>query len=322
MKKILRLVIIGALTVAIVKSSNFGFRIWSKSFVQPSNVNAELSERLKSHVYELSEKIGERSVFKYEQLNQARDYIVRQLESFGYGAEFQTYTVYGKESKNIIAVKRGRERPGEIIIVGAHYDSCSNPGADDNASGVAVLLELARLMNDEENSRTIKFIAFVNEEPPFFQSEEMGSKIYAKAAREKGENIKAAIILEMVGYYTDKANAQKYPPFFGFFYPNKGNFICVAGNFSSRQLVKKVVSGFKKHSQFPIESFTGPSFVPGLDFSDNRSFWQEGYPAVMITDTAFYRNPYYHSQEDTYEKLNYESMAEVIKGLRKILDLE
>lgn len=252
-------------------------------------------------------------------MNEAVKYISEQFALFGYNVEFQDYTVSNRIAKNIIALKPGIKQPQEIIIVGAHYDTCFNPGADDNASGVAGLLELARFMADKEMNRSIKFIAFVNEEPPFFKTEDMGSRVYAKAARRKGENIKAALILEMIGHYSDRLHSQRYPLFFGPFYPNKANFIAVVGNLLSRRIIKNVVLNFRNQARFPIESVVTFSFIQGVDFSDHWSFWKEGYPAVMITDTAFYRSPHYHCGSDTAEKLNYEDMAEVIGGLGAVL---
>ncbi len=283
--------------------------------MESAEKNPELVERLKAHVYKLSAEIGDRSIFEYAQLTAAADYITQEFKAAGYRVEFQEYSVKGVKVKNIIATKKGETRPEEVIIVGAHYDTCFNPGADDNASAVAGLLEIAKFISPRETSRTIKFITFVNEEPPFFKSEKMGSWIYARAAKKRKENIQGAVILESLGYYSDEPNSQRYPPFLGLFYPNKANFICVVGNFTSGKLVKRVVSAFKKVSRFPIESFTGPSFVPGVTFSDHWSFWQEGFPAVMVTDTAFLRYPHYHSQADTYEKLDYPNMAEVVRGL-------
>lgn len=283
--------------------------------MNPTEQNNGLAKILESHVYKLAQEIGDRSVFKIEKLDQAAEYITQTLRSFGYNVEFQSYTLFNETVKNIIATKIGVRRPDEIIIVAAHYDTCFNPGADDNASAVAALIEIARDISDKQTNCSIKFIAFVNEEPPFFKTKDMGSRVYTKEARAKGENIQAAVILETIGYYSDKTNSQRYPPLFGLFYPNKGNFIGIIGDFHSRWLVKKVVSSFKRQTQFPVESVVAFSFVAGVDFSDHWSFWQEGYPAVMVTDTAFYRNPNYHSSSDTYETLNYESMAEVVRGL-------
>lgn len=303
----------------VVKVSTLGWKFSGKKFVVPPRGNEELARDLKSYVYKLSHDIGDRSVFKYDKLKEAEYFVAQTLGSFGYQVRFQNYMVKGRTVTNIIATRQGQVRPGEVIIVGAHYDTCFNPGADDNASAVAGLLELARFFADKNPARTVKFIAFVNEEPPFYHTPEMGSRFYTINARSSGEDIKAALILEMIGYYDNEYFSQRYPPFIGPFYPNRGNFITVVGNLSYRWLVKRVASSFRKHTSFPVESIS-LGFLPGVDFSDHWSFWQEKYPAVMITDTAFYRNPYYHSGEDTPEKLNYEYMAEVVKGLSGVVE--
>ena len=315
----MRLIIIAVVTFIVLKATTFGWHFFTTSFSQLTKEKSVLVKTLEFHVHKLADEIGDRSVFNYEKLDEAARYITQAFQSFGYNVEFQSYNVSNKEVKNIIAFKQGAQKPDEIIIVGAHYDTCYNPGADDNASAVAGLLELARFLSGEQINRSIKFIAFVNEEPPFFTTEDMGSVVYVREAKTKGENIKGALILEMIGYYTDRPNSQRYPLFYGLFYPNKGNFIAVVGNPQSRHLLKQVTSIFRKHSQFPIESVLSFGFAPGADFSDHWSFWKTGYPALMITDTAFYRNPHYHSSSDTYEKLNYESMAEVVRGLNAVL---
>lgn len=305
------------LIFTVVRVSTFGWRFRKLPDMKPEDKNAV--GLLRAHVYRLSHEIGDRNLFQDGKLDEAAGYIVAQLESYGYRPESQEYTVSGRSVGNIIARKEGLKKPEEVIVVGAHYDTCFNPGADDNASAVAGLLELARTLAGEETDRTIKFIAFVNEEPPFFKSENMGSSVYAKKARGRGEDIKAALILEMIGYYSDKPNSQKYPPLFGPFYPNRGDFVCVVGSCRHRRLVRKVSAIFKKNSAFPVETVVAPSFVPGVDFSDHWSFWREGYPAVMVTDTAFYRYAHYHQPTDTYEKLDYESMAAVVEGLRGVV---
>ncbi len=301
-------------TVAIIVTSGFGWRFWGRQFMKTEKENTQLVERLKNHVYKLAHENGDRSVFQYEELKEVERYIRKELSLFGYEIELQGYKIDRKEVTNIIAIKNGTTKPEEIVILSAHYDTCFNPGADDNASGVSVLLELARSLSSIPTNRTLKFIAFVNEEPPFFKTEEMGSMVYVREARKKKEDIKASLVFESVGYYLDTPNSQHYPPLFGFFYPNKGNFIAIAGNFSSGWLAKNVVSSFRENTEFPIESVVTFGFVPGVDFSDNWSFWKGGYPSIMITDTAFYRNPHYHSASDTYEKLDYEAMAELVKG--------
>ena len=318
----MRLLIIIVVTLLFGFLSMHGWRLWTSGQQVIRQTDAQLATRLQAHVYRLSQEIGERSVFQYDNLEEAKKYIREQLTLFGYQVEYQDYYASGKQVSNIIAAKPGNKHPEEIVIVGAHYDSCFNPGADDNASGVAGLLELARQLKDQQTKRTIRFIAFVNEEPPFFKTEQMGSRVYSRQAKLEGEDIKAVIILEMIGSYSQKPNSQRYPPLFGLFYPNKANFIGVIGNFPSRWLVSQVACAFKQKSQFPLESVTTFGFVPGVDFSDHWSFWQEGYPAVMVTDTAFYRNAYYHSAADTYQTLDYESMAAVVTGLRfSLLDI-
>ena len=314
----LRLIAIAVITIVVAKLTTFGWQGILQSpgvYLKDSN----LAQRLKQHVIKLSHEIGNRSVFEYSNLLEAADYISRQLRGYGFLVKFQEYTVEGKVVKNIIAEKTGSHKPDEIIIVGAHYDTCFNPGADDNASAVAVLLELAKSQAGRENSRTIRFIAFVNEEPPFFKTENMGSFVYAAQAREKQEDIKAAVILEMLGCYSDKLASQRYPLLIGPFFPNRGNFVAVVGNLANRDLVKQVSNHFLQASRFPIRSAVLFDFVPGVDFSDHWSFWQNGFPAVMLTDTAFYRYAYYHSSKDTYEKLNYQSMAAVVEALEAVI---
>ena len=279
-----------------------------------------LENNLREHVRVLSSEIGERNMDRYENLQAAGHYIVETLRGLGYSVEFQPYLVEGKEVRNLIATHPARRLSEETIIVGAHYDSIvGSPGADDNASGVSGLLELARLFSRGPNSKTLKFIAFTNEEPPYFQTREMGSRVYARWAKEQGEKIVAMICLEMIGYYRDRRGSQQYPPGLGFFYSDTGNFISIVGHLRYRGLLRKIKVAFQEHSTLPVESIAGLSLIPGVDFSDHASFWREGFPAVMITDTAFYRNPHYHSVSDTLETLDYQRMAEVVKGLYHVL---
>lgn len=276
---------------------------------------------LKAHVIKLSKEVGERNYLYYGPLDKAADYIIAEFKEYGYAPQIQSYNIGNKIYKNIIAVKSGNKSPQEVVIIGAHYDSVAgSPGANDNGSGVAALLKLSQLCSGLNTDRTIKFIAFVNEEPPFYLSGDMGSRIYAKDAKRRREDIKAMISLETIGYYSEKPKSQSYPfLFYRFFYPDKANFIAVVGNFTSRRLVKKIKDTFKRNSTFNIESVVAPEIVPGVNFSDHDSFWRYGYRACMITDTAFYRYPYYHTPEDTYEKISYNKLAEVAKGLYYIL---
>ncbi len=203
-------------------------------------------------------------------------------------------------------------------MIGAHYDTVTGtPGADDNASGIAGLLELARLLNNQSFDKTVRFVAFALEEPPLFRSKFMGSYVYAQSLKKKGEDIKGMICLEMIGYFTDKPESQFFPlSFFRWIFPNKGNFIIFVSNLQSKFFLNRVKSGFKKGADLPVESLSTQSIVPGIDFSDHRSFWKFGYNALMVTDTAFYRNPNYHGIGDVPETLDYARMAEVVLGLK------
>lgn len=291
--------------------------------VLPGDMN-DLTETLQKHVEVLSKEIGERNYIRYESLNQAAAYIERTFREFGYHPESQFYDWQGRKYRNIFVTRSGDSIPEEIIVVGAHYDSViGTPGADDNASGVAGLLELARFFADLEPKRTVRFAAFTNEEPPFFRTRNMGSRIFAGEARQKGEKIVAMVCLEMIGYFSDRKGAQGYPlPFMDNFYPDTADFIAVVGNLRSRSLVREVARGLKSQSAVGVESLATFEWVPGVDFSDHYSFYKEGYPAVMVTDTAFYRNAHYHMPTDTARTLHYPSMAQVVLGLRQsILDL-
>lgn len=287
-----------------------------------NNLGAEkMLENLKRHTVILSKDIGERNFMQYQNLERAAGYIKQEFKNYGYQPQEQVYDLAGKTFRNIIAIKRGKVLANKIIVVCAHYDSVvGSPGADDNASGVAGLLELARLLSKEELKKTVKFIAFTNEEPPFYLTKDMGSFHYAQEAKRKSEDIEAVFCLESIGYYSDKRKSQGYPFGLSLFYPDRANFIAVAGNLTSCFLVKRIVKDFRKHSGFSIEYLVAPIFLaPAISFSDHASFWKFGYRATMITDTAFYRNSYYHTGQDTPEKLNYEYMAQVIDGLYKVI---
>lgn len=294
-------------------------------FIPLNKVNGveinQLQENLKRHVKVLSSDIGERNFDNYSNLERAAKYIRDELKNLGYPTSEQVYYIKDLAYRNIIATKEGTGQKDKVIILGAHYDSViGSPGADDNGSGVAGLLELARILYKDDLNKTIKFIAFTNEEPPLFMTRFMGSFKYAKQAKVKDEDIQAMLCLESIGYYRQEKGSQSYPIGLGFFYPDKGNFIVVASNLNSGPLLKKVVKEFKVSSTFPLEYLIAPIFLAqAISFSDNWSFWKMGYRAVMITDTAFYRNPYYHTSGDTLDKLDFQSMSELIKGLYPVL---
>ena len=322
-KKLLYYIVFAAAAAAVIKVTTFGWDFRGHTEAEKSGrAGAEI--RLRSHVVKLARDIGNRDLFQNNNrsLKASLDYISSELKSYGYKVEYQEYPSSGVKVKNIIAVKPDLSAPGEIIIVGAHYDSCGNPGADDNASGVAGVLELAKRLAGKPSARTVKFLAFVNEEPPFFRTKDMGSFVYASEAAGKKEDIKGAIVLEMIGYYSDAHFSQHYPPLIGAFYPNRGDYLALVSNFNSRRLALEIRDSFKSASALPLETAILPSMVPGADLSDHRNFWKYGYPAVMFTDTAFYRNRNYHQQTDTPETLDYSRMAVFLDGLEKaVLDL-
>jgi len=278
----------------------------------------EVTENLYRHVEHLSVKIGERHLWKNNSLSQAADYIKSVLTSYGYEVWRQTYTCYGKSVSNLIVEKKGEDE--EVLIIGAHYDTVpGTPGADDNASGLAGLLELARLHRPCSNRKTLVFAAFANEEPPCFGSPHMGSMVYAKHLRDLRTAVEVMISLEMIGYFSQEM-IQTYPlPFMRFFYPKRGDYIGVVGNFPSRKYVSYIKKGIKKKSSINACSLTAPEFFGGINLSDNYSFWHHGFRAIMITDTSFFRNRNYHLETDTIDTVHFEQMAEVVIGLHLTL---
>lgn len=296
-------------------------------------VNSErLQSNLKTHVIELAQKIGFRNTIQYEGLNRARDYIVESFESLGYKVELERYTVvqrrgfdlYGPEKTlpvvevaNVIAQKQGDT--DEKLILGAHYDTVIGTlGADDNASGVAALLELARLLKDSQHRATIKFIAYVNEEPPYFQTEEMGSFVSAELSAKRREKVLGMISLECIGFFSDAANSQKYPAPLKYFYPDQGNFVSFVGNRASRTLVKRSIEAFRRANVLPSEGASLPEVIREIGFSDQWSYWIRGYKALMVTDTAHLRNPNYHTMQDTADSLDYDRMSRVVEGMLQV----
>lgn len=264
----------------------------------------------------LAEAIGERNVFRPRALSEAAEYIDQQWSDMGYEVTPQTYEVQGVRCSNLEIASVGARQPEQILLIGAHYDSVfGSPGANDNGSGVAAMLEIARQFTNLDLDRTVRFVAFVNEEPPFFLSGEMGSLVYARAARERGDDIRLMVSLETIGCYSERPGSQQYPPFFRYFYPDRGNFVGFVSNFRSRPMLSRFVTAFRQQSEFPAEAAATFSWVPGVAWSDHRSFWRTGYRALMVTDTAFYRYPHYHAPTDTADKLNYSALAAVTDGL-------
>jgi Zn-dependent M28 family amino/carboxypeptidase len=284
----------------------------------------QIKTNLTRHISYLADDIGERNVIAYEPLQKTAQYIESNLKEFEYEVKSQEYTVQMRKVRNLIAEIPGGTKANEIVVIGAHYDTVYDcPGADDNSSGVAALLELARILKGSRPPRTVRFVAFVNEEPPWFQTDDMGSLVYAEQAHKLKENIVAAISIETIGMYSDAEGSQQYPAGFKSLYPSKGNFIAFIGNLGSRGLVRDAVRSFRASTKFPSEGNAVPAAIPGVGWSDHWSFWQQGYPAIMVTDTALFRNPNYHQPTDKPGTLDYDRMARVVHGLSGVVsDLE
>jgi hypothetical protein len=234
----------------------------------------------------------------------------------GYRVTPQTYEVDSIPCSNLEVTHAGIKHPEQILLIGAHYDSVSgSPGANDNGSGAAALLEIARLLKEVETDCTVRFVAFVNEEPPFFFRRQMGSMVYAREARKRNDDIRLMISLEMLGYYSEVPGSQRYPPLFRFFYPDRANFIAFVSNLRSRRMLHRFSAAFRWHSQFPAEHVATFWWIPGVAWSDHLAFWRQGYRALMVTDTAFNRYPHYHAATDLPDELDYASMAAVTEGV-------
>ncbi len=320
-KKLLLSTIVG--TVSIVSAGCRGLPGKSYRGELPTRDGQlqHLSDELRRDVGHLAVDIGERNVRnRPQELAAAADWIEAEFRAAGFDVQRQEYQVAGVTCCNLQAERAGTTRADEIVVVGAHYDTAAGtPGANDNTSGVAATLALARRFSRLKTDRTLRFVAFVNEEPPYFQTEQMGSLVYARGCKERDENVVAMLSLETIGYYSDEPGSQKYPKPFSLLYPSEGNFIGFIGNTASVGLVRQAVATFRENEQFPSESAALPEIIPGIGFSDQWSFWQEGYPALMVTDTAMFRYPYYHTPEDTIDKMDFERMARVVRGLEKVV---
>ena len=292
-----------------------------------STAEVGLRAELIADVQTLGGQIGERNMTRYSQLNAAVDFIEDSFSRTGLHPRRDSYELHGRACHNIEAEIRGAQgaavsKPPAIILVGAHYDSVfGSPGANDNGSGVAAMLALARRFAGKPAKHTLRFVAFVNEEPPYFLSEQMGSFVYASRCKARGDQIRAMISLETIGYFSDAPHSQTYPSIgLGAFYPNVGNFIGFVGNIRSRALLRQVLSLFRAQGKIPSEGAALPAFIPGVSWSDQWSFWQHGYPGIMITDTAPFRYPHYHSVTDTPDKLDYDRFALVVSGMHKVIE--
>ena len=270
--------------------------------------------RLRAHVEALAGTIGERHLLRPHALAAAADYIDAAWQAQGYVPERETFTVGGTDCANLVVTRPGRL--DEILLIGAHYDTVrGSPGADDNASGVAALLELSRAFSTIAPSLTVRFVAFTNEEPPFFFTHQQGSVVHARAARARGERIALMISLEMLGYSTTRPGSQRYPPLFRWFYPDRGDFLGFVSDLRSRRPMQRAAAAFRAASGLPLETCATFRWIPGVGWSDHAPFWRQGYRAFMVTDTAFHRNPNYHTAGDVPGTLDYGRFAAAVDGL-------
>jgi hypothetical protein len=274
-------------------------------------------DSLRKHVGRIASTTDFRSFEHPDVLDRAASYIRGYWQSVGFDVVEQAFEVGGVSYRNLIAGYGPDQAP--LVVVGAHYDVCGDqPGADDNASAVAALLELARLLATDrpEVGRRIELVAYSLEEPPFYRTPDMGSWVHASGLRDRDARVVAMMCLEMVGYFSDRPGSQKFPlPGLGLLYPRAGDFIAVVGNLSGRGLTRNVKAAMAGACTVPVHSINAPALVPGLDFSDHWSYWKHGFEAVMVTDTAFYRNPHYHLPSDRPETLDYRRLAQVVRGV-------
>jgi len=290
------------------------------AFAQERGDDVSLETKLRADVTMLADTIGPRSLYAPDVLQKAADYVAQRFAASGWKVNRLDYRVGFKRCENIEVEKRGTKFPEEIIIVGAHYDSVpQTPGADDNASGVAAMLALAERFSTAAPERTLRFVAFTNEEPWYFQTDAMGSRVYARRCKAQGDKVVAMLALETMGYFTDAKKTQHYPFPLSLFYPSRGNFLAIVGNRESSALVKRVKTVFESANVLPVESASLPGGLQGVGWSDHWSFWQEGYPAVMVTDTAPFRNRNYHKPTDTPETLDYLHFAAAVRGLDTVV---
>jgi Zn-dependent M28 family amino/carboxypeptidase len=283
---------------------------------------AALAVSLKRHIATIAAR--EHNVAYYGELEKVARYIEATLASLGYTAGRQEFSADGQAVRNIdvtIEPATANSDP-EVIVVGAHYDSApGSPGANDNASGAAAVIELARLLHDLNGSagKRIRLALFVNEEPPYFRTEAMGSLHYARALARRNERVVAMYSLETIGFYSSEPGSQVYPAPFGLLFPDRGDFVAFVGLLGSRALVRETMRSFRAHTAFPTIGGVAPGFVPGIGWSDHWAFAEHGFQAVMITDTAPFRYPHYHRPSDTPDKVDAESLARVVKGIERVI---
>ncbi len=289
-----------------------------------ADARAAIEQQLLLHVDRLAGLIGPRTLAKPKTIQATLGYIRGQWESMGYEVAEEAFDALGTQATNLVVNKVGIRAPDQTILLGAHYDTVpSTPGADDNASAVAVLLEVSRLLKAHTGGRTTRYVAFACEEPPYFHLDSMGSGYHARQSALRGDKILGMLCLEMVGYFRDEVGSQKVPVsiprFLHRFFPRRGNFLAAVGNMRSWKLACGFRRGFKRATRLPLFSICLPEKINEIRLSDNSSFWDYGFPALMLTDTSFLRNPNYHLASDTPDTLDYRRMTEVTIGVASAL---
>lgn len=314
------------LAVALVVCHRVMIVMPGRSFAGPlpdaSEREHALAAALAADVQVLAGDIGPRNRDHALAYHRAADFIERRLRELGYEPMRQPSPEQapGASPGNIIAERAGHAPSPDIVIIGAHYDSFGDsPGANDNATGVAAVLAIAERFAQEQPAHTLRFVLFADEEPPWFQTEEMGSLTHARACRRAGERVMGMISLETMGWYSESPGSQKYPVPLGTLYPETGNFIGFVGNPQSRTFLRSVIGAFRATADFPSEGAALPGFIPGIGWSDHWAFWQEGYAGLMVTDTAPFRYPWYHTTADAPDKIDALRLARVVAGLERVL---
>jgi hypothetical protein len=301
-------IIVGALAAGLGYMINMPGRSFAGPLPPLREDEKRLAGRLRAHVEALARH--ERNT----DLDTPARYIEQAFAAQGLAPARQWFESGGRRVSNVEVPCR----QSAYLVVGAHYDTVpGSPGADDNASGVAALIEIARLLGAER--LPVRFVAFANEELPYHMGPEMGSWVSARSARDRNERVVGMLSLEMLGYYREERGSQRYPPLLNLFYPPRGDYIAFVGDLGARTLIRRSIAAFRRHAKFPSEGVAAPAFVPGITRSDHWSFRNNGFPALMVTDTAYNRNPNYHKASDTPETLDYERLARVTLGLAAML---
>lgn len=318
-----------ALVIALIASLGSNCAMWSMPGKDPrpppalSAREAALAKSLYVDVGTLAIDIGERNDFNREALARAAAHIDARLERLGYVVVHEEFHAGDgmRSFENLVAERKGTTASGEIVVVGAHYDTVpGTPGADDNATGVAALLAIAETFATRPTARTVRFVAFANEEPPFFQDKTaMGSFIAARRWKARGDDVVAMLSLETIGTFSDEPGSQHYPAVFAWLYPSQGDFMGFVGDTGSMPLVHRCVKTFREAGRIPAEGAAVPRIVPGIDWSDHWSFWEQGWPALMVTTTAPYRNPRYHEANDLPQYVDFERLARTVIALEAVV---